>query len=162
MKTQQATQRVNYVEGEQILQKAIISEKDSRRYYGMYIQWAAKHHVPLDVITGQLIKVKGWSISTARKYSKAIMLLSEADNLDHLEALLHGEISFEVATMRVTPTSPRNIVYNDEETAGRYLQRAFTIMLHRNKTWKHRELLDWTKDILDKFIANLPSSSARS
>jgi hypothetical protein len=155
--TKQTKQKVNYSEGEQLLQKAVSSEKDSRRYWGQYVQWAVhKHQVPLAVITSQLVTAKGWSAQTAGKYAQCIMLLNDPGNVKHLEALINGEISFEVATMRVGLTTPSNIVYNDEETATRCLQRAFTIMLHRNKPWKQAELQAWSDSILAKFIASRP------
>jgi len=61
---------------------------------------------------------------------------------------MNGEISFEIARMRMNQSAPsRTTEYQDEETATSYLHRAVSIMIRRHKAWATKDILTWIINI---------------
>lgn len=143
---------VNYTTGQELLRKAVSREKEACRFYAQYVQWVAEESIPIEVITTQLIEAKGWQRTAARTAAERVKLLGEVENSTHLEALLNGEINFDIARMRVGNTvtpdhSKRSMPYQDDETAVEHVQKAIKIMIHRHKKWSEKDFLKWISEI---------------
>jgi hypothetical protein len=158
------TTTTNYTTGEELLRKAVAKEKETCRYYGQYVQWVVAGDISIEVITTQLMEAKGWHRQTARKAAENVRLLGETENRSHLEALLNGEISFDIARMRVgkaTGSGSSATPYQDDETATMYLHKAVAIMTQRHKKWSQKELLDWIIKICSALLKRTPDAKTK-
>jgi hypothetical protein len=68
--------------------------------------------------------------------------------------LINGEISFNIALLRVTPASrSRKIEYKDEESATKHVQDGIKIMRdYVHKDWKLKQYQIWLTNVCKPLI----------
>jgi hypothetical protein len=85
-------------------------------------------------------------------------------NFQHLEALLNGEIDFQIALVRVNPSIPRRSPadYQDMEKATMLLHQAINVVTRCQKKWSQKEILNWIINICTAALKKMSHGEAKA